>query len=429
MKTNKEILKFALPAIIENFLQMLVGVSDTMIVVHLSLSAVAAVSLANNLITVYQAIFIALGTIISSLFAKVLIEKKAKEKPKELINSATKLTVLIGLVFGLFSLFAAQPILYLLGARQQVLELSIIYLSLVGGLIILLALMTTFGAFLRADGNTKTPMWASFFASVLNLLFSIIFIFVFHLGVLGTALGAVLARVIGTAFLYYKLKEKRPSLQFYKVKLNRQLTKLSLPAAGERLSMRLGDLLIMMIIVRLGERVFAGNAIGESITQFNYMPVFGMATVTVILVAQATAENNIENIKSYIKKTYWLATSMMFVIGLVLLLTANMLNHLFTTDRIAMGASTIVILFSFLATFFVTGATTYTAAFQGIGNTKLPFYATTLGMFGIRLILGAFLALVLKLGLEGVWLAVLLDNFFRFVFLKIKFKKTLITEI
>ncbi len=429
MKTNKEILKFALPAIIENFLQMLVGVSDTMIVAHLSLSAVAAVSLANNLITVYQAIFIALGTIISSLFAKVLIEKKAKEKSKELINSATKLTVLIGLVFGLFSLFAAQPILYLLGARQQVLELSIIYLSLVGGLIVLLALMTTFGAFLRADGNTKTPMWASFFASVLNLLFSIVFIFVFHLGVLGTALGAVLARVIGTAFLYYKLKEKRPSLQFYKEKLNRQLIKLSLPAAGERLSMRLGDLLIMMIIVRLGERVFAGNAIGESITQFNYMPVFGMATVTVVLVAQATAENNIENIKSYIKKTYWLATSMMFVIGLVLLLTANMLNQLFTTDRIAMGASMTVILFSFLATFFVTGATTYTAAFQGIGNTKLPFYATTLGMFGIRLILGAFLALVLKLGLEGVWLAVLLDNFFRFVFLKIKFKKTLITEI
>ena len=429
MKTNKEILKFALPAIIENFLQMLVGVSDTMIVAHLSLSAVAAVSLANNLITVYQAIFIALGTIISSLFAKVLIEKKAKEKSKELINSATKLTVLIGLVFGLFSLFAAQPILYLLGARQQVLELSIIYLSLVGGLIVLLALMTTFGAFLRADGNTKTPMWASFFASVLNLLFSIVFIFVFHLGVLGTALGAVLARVIGTAFLYYKLKEKRPSLQFYKEKLNRQLIKLSLPAAGERLSMRLGDLLIMMIIVRLGERVFAGNAIGESITQFNYMPVFGMATVTVILVAQATAENNIENIKSYIKKTYWLATSMMFVIGLVLLLTANMLNQLFTTDRIAMGASMTVILFSFLATFFVTGATTYTAAFQGIGNTKLSFYATTLGMFGIRLILGAFLALVLKLGLEGVWLAVLLDNFFRFVFLKIKFKKTLITEI
>lgn len=425
MKTNREILKFAFPAIIENFLQMLVGVSDTMIVAHLSLSAVAAVSLANNLITVYQAIFIALGTIVSSLFAKVLIAKKVEENPKRLINSATKLTFLIGLALGVVSVVGARPILYLLGARQQVLELSIIYLSLVGGLIVLLALMTTFGAFLRADGNTKTPMWASFFASLLNLILSIVFIFVFHLGVLGTALGAVIARFIGTLFLYYKLKDKRPDLQFYKEKLDHQLIKLSLPATGERLSMRLGDLLIMMIIVRLGERVFAGNAIGESITQFNYMPVFGMATVTVILVAQAAAEN----VKAYIKKTYWLATIMMFVIGLALLLTANILNQFFTTDRIAMNASTTVILFSFLATFFVTGATTYTAAFQGIGNTKLPFYATTLGMFGIRLLLGAFLALGLKLGLEGVWLAVLLDNLFRFIFLKIKFNRSLTIKI
>ena len=425
MKTNREILKFAFPAIIENFLQMLVGVSDTMIVAHLSLSAVAAVSLANNLITVYQAIFIALGTIVSSLFAKVLIAKKVEENPKRLINSATKLTFLIGLALGVVSVVGARPILYLLGARQQVLELSIIYLSLVGGLIVLLALMTTFGAFLRADGNTKTPMWASFFASLLNLILSIVFIFVFHLGVLGTALGAVIARFIGTLFLYYKLKDKRPDLQFYKEKLDHQLIKLSLPATGERLSMRLGDLLIMMIIVRLGERVFAGNAIGESITQFNYMPVFGMVTVTVILVAQAAAEN----VKAYIKKTYWLATIMMFVIGLALLLTANILNQFFTTDRIAMNASTTVILFSFLATFFVTGATTYTAAFQGIGNTKLPFYATTLGMFGIRLLLGAFLALGLKLGLEGVWLAVLLDNLFRFIFLKIKFNRSLTIKI
>lgn len=118
MKTNKEILKFALPAIIENFLQMLVGVSDTMIVAHLSLSAVAAVSLANNLITVYQAIFIALGTIISSLFAKVLIEK-GKRKSKELINSATKLTILIGLVFGLFSFCCSTDSLFVGGSSAS----------------------------------------------------------------------------------------------------------------------------------------------------------------------------------------------------------------------------------------------------------------------------------------------------------------------
>lgn len=129
----------------------------------------------------------------------------------------------------------------------------------------------------------------------------------------------------------------------------------------------------MMIIVRLGERVFAGNAIGESITQFNYMPVFGMATVTVILVAQAAAENSIENVKAYIKKTYWLATIMMFVIGLALLLTANILNQFFTTDRIAMNASTTVILFSFLATFFRHRSNNLYSSFSGNRKHKTSF--------------------------------------------------------
>ncbi|RZI49262.1 MATE family efflux transporter [Lactococcus kimchii] len=426
MKSNKAIIKFALPAIIENFLQMLVGISDTMIVAHLSLSAVAAVSLANNLITVYQAIFIALGTIVSSLFAKKLATKMTQKiAQQQLIDAAVKLTLIIGLLLGAFSVLFAHPVLRIFGASGSVLELSTIYLSLVGGLIFLLGLMTTFGAFLRASGNTKTPMWASLLANILNLIFSATLIFGFHLGVLGTALGAVLARLIGTIFLYQKLKEKRPSHHFYRAKINSELIKLSLPAAAERLSMRLGDLLIMMIIVRLGERVFAGNAIGESITQFNYMPVFGMNTVTVILVAQAFAQPDRQSIKSYVKRTYWLSTAMMAVIGFSILLASNVLNALFTADPVAMQASSVVLLFSFLGTFFVTGTTTYTAAFQGMGNTNLPFYATTVGMFGIRLLLGAILALPLKMGLEGVWLAVLLDNFFRFIFLKIKFDRQL----
>ena len=426
MKSNKEILTFAFPAIIENFLQMLVGISDTMIVAHLSLSAVAAVSLANNVITIYQAIFIALGTIVSSLFARKRSEKTGAGVG-QFIDGAIKLTVFVSSILGLFSIIFAQPLTTLLGARGDVGQLSSLYLSLVGGLIVLLGLMTTFGSFMRASGDTKTPMWASLLANILNLVLSALFIFVFHLGVLGTALGAIIARTVGSFYLYIKLKNARPTKRFLKTKIDRQLIKLTIPATGERLSMRIGDLLIMMIIISFGSRVFAGNAIGESITQFNYMPVFGMSTVTVILVAQEFAQKNHENIKQYIRKTYWLATIMMLIVGLLIFVSSAPLNHLFTADKVAANASHIVIVFSLLATFFVTGTTTYTAAFQGLGNAKLPFYTTTIGMFGIRLILGAILGIGLRLGLEGVWLGVVLDNLFRFIFLKIKFDKLIKT--
>ena len=59
----------------------------------------------------------------------------------------------------------------------------------------------------------------------------------------------------------------------------------------------------------------------------------------------------------------------------------------------------------------------------GLGNAKLPFYATTFGMWVIRIISGYVLGVSLKLGLTGVWLATLVDNIFRWLFLYSLYKK------
>ena len=54
--------------------------------------------------------------------------------------------------------------------------------------------------------------------------------------------------------------------------------------------MRAGDVVIVALIVSLGTAVVAGNAIGETLIQFNYMPGMGIATATVILVANARGQ-------------------------------------------------------------------------------------------------------------------------------------------
>ena len=60
-QVDRQILRIALPAIGENFLQMLMGMVDSYLVAQLGLVAVSGVSVAGNIITIYQAIFIALG--------------------------------------------------------------------------------------------------------------------------------------------------------------------------------------------------------------------------------------------------------------------------------------------------------------------------------------------------------------------------------
>ena len=68
--------------------------------------------------------------------------------------------------------------------------------------------------------------------------------------------------------------------------LDKELLTLALPAAGERLMMRAGDVVIIALVVSLGTEAVAGNAVGEVLTQFNYMPAFGVATATVMQVLE-----------------------------------------------------------------------------------------------------------------------------------------------
>ena len=114
----------------------------------------------------------------------------------------------------------------------------------------------------------------------------------------------------------------------------------------------------------------------------------------------------------------------MFVIASIIFLFAKPLAGLYTQDSLALEASSLVMLFSFLGTPATAGTLTYTALWQGLGKAQLPFYATSLGMWLIRIGLASLLIFVCKWGLAGVWLATIMDNLFRWGFLSFLFMKT-----
>ena len=72
MTETKKILNIALPAMAENLLQMLMGIVDSYLVAQVGIVAISGVSVANNIITIYQAIFIALGASSASVIARSL---------------------------------------------------------------------------------------------------------------------------------------------------------------------------------------------------------------------------------------------------------------------------------------------------------------------------------------------------------------------
>ena len=414
MTSYKKIMNIALPAMAENFLQMLMGMVDSYLVASLGLIAISGVSVAGNIITIYQAIFIALGAAISSLISKTLAQGD-KERLAYHTAEAIKLTLFLSLLLGMISLLFGRQMLDLLGTEKSVAEAGGLYLALVGGTIVLLGLMTSFGALVRVTSNPRVPMYVSLLTNVLNALFSGVGIYVFHLGIFGVALGTVLARLIGVVILW---RELDLSAIHWSWGLDRELLRLSLPAAGERLMMRAGDVVIIAIVVAFGTDAVAGNAIGEVLTQFNYMPVFGVATATVMLVAHAVGEGDMKEVGLIGKRTFWLSFACMLPLALGIFVLGRPLTLLYTDNSGAITASLSVILFSLLGTPMTVGTVIYTAVWQGLGNARLPFYATTVGMWLIRIITGYLLGVTFGFGLPGVWAGTLLDNGFRWLFLK-----------
>ena len=418
-KKYKDILNIALPAMGENFLQMLMGMVDSYLVAHLGLIAISGVSVAGNIITIYQAIFIALGAAISSVISKSLGQKD-QSKLAYHVTEALKITLLLSLVLGALSIFAGREMIGLLGTETAVAESGGLYLALVGGTIVLLGLMTSLGALIRATHNPRLPLYVSLLSNALNIVFSSIAIFILDMGIAGVAWGTILSRLVGVVILWSQLKlpYTRPTFG-----LDKDLLTLALPAAGERLMMRAGDVVIIALVVSFGTEAVAGNAIGEVLTQFNYMPAFGVATATVMQVARAVGEDDWVRVDNLSKQTFWLSFFLMLPLTLSIYALGTPLSYLYTSDPAAIEASVLVTLFSLLGTPMTTGTVIYTAVWQGLGNARLPFYATSIGMWCIRIGTGYLMGIVLGWGLPGIWAGTLLDNGFRWIFLRYRYKQ------
>lgn len=406
-KHTKELLRIALPAMAENILQMLMGMVDSYLVASLGLVALSGVSLANNILAVYQAIFIALAAAISARLAQILGHGKS-EKMSYIASESLKITLFVSLVFGGLALLSGPNLLTSLGAEVAVAQTGGLYLMLVGGGILFLGLMMSLGAILRTLGQPKFPMYISLLSNLLNVLFSAFAVFVLHAGVAGVALGTILSRLIGCILLWIKLDLP---IEKWTWSWDRELIRLALPTTGERLMMRAGDVVVVALITGLGTAVVAGNAIGETLTQFNYMPAMGIATATIILTAKHRQEQ--AEVEDIFKRSFFLSLLFMLLVAATTYLSGPLLISLYSKEPQVVQASQTVLLYSMLGVPFTAGTLIMTALWQGLGNARLPFYATTIGMWLVRIGIAYLLVTFYKIGLSAIWIATILDNAFR----------------
>lgn len=429
----KIILALAFPAIIENFFQTIIGFVDILFISKIGLVEVSAVGVTNAILQVYFAIFMSLGVAVNIYIARY-IGSNDHQKAKLVAQQSIVLAVILGVIFGILTLLFAPSLLSLMGADEEVITAGTLYFQIVAVPSIFISLMFVLASILRGTGDTKTPMKVSIVINILHVGLDYILIFGFFfipaMGIVGAALATVAVRMIGVILLWYYLRKSKSNVgkferKYWKPIKSFQLDLMTMggPAAGERLVMRIGQVLYFGFVLQLGTHTFAAHQIAGSIEIFSYMIGYGLATAATILVGQHIGAGRYEEAQQYGKLITYISIGIMSVFGLILFLTAGWAGHLFTSDQQVISEIRIALQIDAFIQPFLAMVLVLTGVFQGGGNTKYPMYITAIGIWAIRTIGVYVLGISLGFGIAGVWIAIGLDNLFRAIILWRKFTK------
>lgn len=432
IKTTKQkfstIIALAVPAMIENILQTVVGFVDTLFVSKLGLNEVTAVGVANAVLAVYIAIFMALGVGTSSLIARSIGAGNI-DKAKSIARQSTIISAIFGLLFGFITLFFSEPLLRIMGAKANVLADGVTYFQIVAIPSIFISLMLIFGSILRASGDTKTPMKVSWWINFIHIGLDYVLIFGFFglkgFGVAGAAWATVIVRIIGTLALYFYIKRSKISFSIfgsYSKEDSFSILKLSTPAAIERLIMRLGQVLYFGLIVKIGADTYAAHSIAGNIETFSYMPGYGLAIAATTLVGQSVGAKRPKEAYQYGMMTTWIAVGFMSFVGILLYFLSPWFATWFTTDKNAVDMVVTALRIDAFAQPALAIGLVLAGALQGAGDTKSPMYSTAIGMWVIRVLGVYILGIHFDMGIAGIWLSIAIDLYVRAVFLLIRFR-------
>ena len=288
---------------------------------------------------------------------------------------------------------------------------------------------------LAGAGDTRTPMYVRLVSVPTNVVLNAVLIFGLGpfpmLGVAGAALGTVAANALAAGLFgavllsgRFPVRLRAGGIQFDRG-VAAEVVRVGTPIGGMRLAQSFGRFPFLFVLSVLGTEVVAAYAIGRRVILLAIMPAWGYSTAASTLVGQSLGAGEEAEADDYGWQTLRIALATQLLVAGTILVLAGPIAALFGAGNVALTADFIRVFALGIAGFSV--ARTLQGGLRGAGDTRWPFYGTTLGNYAVRLpvaalslpagftvtLVGVTVPLGLGLGLPAVFLAILGDYYTR----------------
>ena len=406
------------PLVVEQALNVLVGMSDTVMVSSVGEAAISGVSLVDMINYLILNIFAALatgGAVITSQFL-------GAKKPGEASRSAGQLVTLssiLGTAVMALCLLLRGPMLRLFfgSIADDVFQAAMIYFTITAISYPFLALYNAGAAIFRSVCNSEVSMRVSVVMNITNIVGNAFCIFVLRMGVAGVAVPTLVSRVLG-AVIILKLTTRHDNVarvtwdgvKHLQPQMAKNILYIGIPSALENSLFQLGRVLVVSMISLFGTVHISANAVANNLDAIGCIVGNAMGLAMITVIGRCIGAQDFEQTKYYTKKLLLWDYIAQGAVNVVVLLSLNQILSMYTlTPETRALAWTLVMIHNGFAILLWPASFVLPNALRAANDVRFTMVVATASMLVWRMGLSWVLCVQMGMGAVGVWYAMVVD--------------------
>ncbi len=392
-KLFPKILLFSLPLMASGVLQLLFNAADLVVVGRYSgeeaLGAVGSTgSLVNLIVQVFMGLSVGTNVVAARFFGA-----QDEDGVSRTVHTSILVSLIGGIAVGVFGFLMAKPLLTLMDTPPDVLPLAVQYMKIyfIG---MPACMVYNFGsAILRAEGDTRRPLYFLTAAGVLNVILNLVTVIGFHMGVSGVALATTVSQTLSAILVVICLMRMPGSfrLELRKLRVSKEIllmmAKIGLPAGLQGSIFSVSNVMIQSAVNSFqSTAVVAGNTAASNIEGFIYTIMNSVYHAAITFTGQNYGAKKYDRINKILRDCLIFVFAAGALTGVLAFVFAPQLLSIYTDkqEAIAVGMKRMSLI---CVTYFLCGMMdTMVGMLRGLGYSVMPMIVSLVGACGLRIV-------------------------------------------
>lgn len=380
---TKLIVKFSIPLLLTNIFQQLYNLTDIIIVGHLlGVGALAAVGSSAPIFFVLLLITLGFTGGLTVITAQSFGARNYRDVRRSVTHSLIA-GLILSIVLTIIMVLYLRPVLVWMNVPSEIMGEAYKFMIILSYGLSMIVAYNLLSGFIRALGDSKTPLYFLIFSSILNIILNVIFIYYFKMGVAGSALGTFIAITISVFCCIVYIGKKFPIMRLQKAdwKLEWSFMKkhlhIAVPMALQFSVLALSLIIVQRVCNTFGTDTIAAFTAALRFEQLATQPMVALGIAMATYAAQNYGAGMIGRIRRGVYLTSIVSLCISVFIALLVrfaggemisVITDNANENIINTGKTYLNISTLF--YFFLGQIFI-----FRNTLQGMGQSFIPLMA------------------------------------------------------